>query len=255
MAGLMPREHGAYAQLGFPLLTGLVYSGGDPGAVAFAVAAVAVFLAHEPLAIRSGMRGARLQDQLGSAARRRLLFLAGVALAGALAAALLAPPRAWLAALVPAGLGLLLVPVLGTRGIKSVRAELVAAAAFAAAVLPLALSAPDVTPFDAGLAAVVWFLAIVPAIYAVHAIKAAVRRRPGEVWVIRVAPPVAAAVAVTAAASARFLPGADDLHAALVPVLASLVITLRLPHPRHLKRVGWAMVTADSAALVLLLVL
>ncbi|MFW5947417.1 MAG: YwiC-like family protein, partial [Gemmatimonadota bacterium] len=59
VSGLMPREHGAYAQLGFPLVTGLVYSGGQPGAVAFAVAAVAFFLLHEPLAVRSGARGAR----------------------------------------------------------------------------------------------------------------------------------------------------------------------------------------------------
>ena len=51
MGNLWPREHGAYAQLGFPLLSGLIYAGGEPGAVAFAAVAVCHFFAHEPLAV------------------------------------------------------------------------------------------------------------------------------------------------------------------------------------------------------------
>jgi hypothetical protein len=254
MSGLMPREHGAYAQLGYPLLTGLIYSGGDPGAVAFTVAAVALFLAHEPLAILTGVRGARLQTELRESARRRLLFLTGAALGGLIAAIGLAPPRAWMGAVLPAGLGLLLLPLIGTKKMKSIPAEVIAATVFATAVVPLALSGE--TPFlEAGLAAAVWLAATVPAIFAVHAMKAALRKRPEERWLLRAAPVVGVVSVAAVVAGALAVPGGEDLLAALPPALASLGVAITTPHPRHLKRVGWLMVAANTAALTLLLVL
>ncbi len=254
MSGLMPREHGAYAQLGFPLLTGLILSGGEPGAVAFTVSALALFLGHEPLAILAGVRGRRLQEQLREPARRRLLFLAGAALAGLVAAIGLAPPRAWMGAVLPGGMGLLLLPALGTRRMKSIPAEVIAAAVFSSSVIPLALCG-EATLVRAGLAAAVWFGAILPAIFAVHAIKANLRKRPEERWLIRAAPAVAAIVAVAFGAGAVLVPGGTELLAGLPPALAALATSLQLPHPKHLKRVGWAMVAADTIALVLLFVL
>lgn len=253
MSGWWPREHGAYAQLGFPLWTGLLMAGGDPGAVAFALAAVALFLAHEPLAVRTGMRGARLQRERGDPARRRILGLAGVALAGLVAAVWLAPPRAWLGALLPAGFVLLLLPTLGTKRMKSVPAEIIAALAFSSSVVPLALAGDGVTFREAGLAAIVWLGAILPAIYTVHAIKAALRRRPEERWALRAAPASAVAVLALFVAGALLIPDARELLAVLPPALAALPLSLRPPHPRHLKRVGWAMVTADALTLLLLL--
>lgn len=41
---LLPREHGAYAELLFPLLTGLALGRPRPAAVGFALAAVLFFL-------------------------------------------------------------------------------------------------------------------------------------------------------------------------------------------------------------------
>lgn len=255
MSGLMPREHGAYAQLGFPLLTGLIYSRGHPGAVAFAVAAIAFFVAHEPLAVLSGMRGVRLQEQLRAPARRRILFLAGAALAGGLAAIGLAPARAWMAAVLPGGLALLLLPLLGTKRIKSVPGELLVAAAFSTSVLPLALSGPA-TWGEAGLAAAVWFGAVVPAIFAVHAIKVKQKDRVEGRWAI-VAAPASAGLFILAALLAVILYGRPvaDALAVFPPATASFAVGLILPHARHLKRVGWAMVTADTMALILLILL
>ncbi|MBZ0235890.1 MAG: YwiC-like family protein, partial [Deltaproteobacteria bacterium] len=45
----LPREHGAYAQLGVPLVVAL--AAGRPGlaAAAFALAAIALFFVHEPV--------------------------------------------------------------------------------------------------------------------------------------------------------------------------------------------------------------
>lgn len=252
--GLMPREHGAYAQLGFPLLTGLIYAGGDPGAVAFAVAAIAFFLAHESLAVLSGVRGPRVQTEYGRAARRRILFLSGAATAGLVAAIGLAPPRAWMAAVLPAGLATLLLPLLGTRRMKSIPAEVTAAAVFSTSVMPLALCG-DSDLLRPAVASAVWLAAFVPAIFAVHATKAALRRRPEERWILRTAPLLATTSLLAVVLGATLATGGHDLLAALPPGLVALAVALRPPHPRHLKRVGWLLVTTDRLALALLVLL
>ncbi len=251
----MPREHGAYAQLGFPLLTGLIYSHGRPGGVGFAIAAVALFLAHEPLAVLAGVRGKRLQEQLGGAARRRVLALGGAAALGLAAAIGLAPSRAWLAAILPGGLALLLVPALGTRKLKSLPAETVVAAVFATSLLPVALTGPT-TWLTAGVAAAVWFAAVLPAIFAVHAIKVAFKGKAEGRWTLVAAPLSAGLAALAAVTAALILPTwARDFLAVIPPAAAVLVVSWIRPHPKHLKRVGWAVVMADAAALVILLML
>ncbi len=48
MRSLAPREHGAYGQLGFPLLTALCIAVPRLPGILFAAAAAALLLAHEP---------------------------------------------------------------------------------------------------------------------------------------------------------------------------------------------------------------
>lgn len=255
MSGLWPREHGAYAQLGFPLLTGLIYADGHGGAVGFAVAALALFFAHEPLAVRAGVRGTRLARRLAGPARQRLLVLGGVAAAGAAVAVGLAPARAWWATLVPAVPALALLPRLATRELKSLPGEILAAGAFSTSLLPLALCG-ETTWRTAGVAAAVWFAAMVPAILSVHAIKVAFRGKEEGRWTVTVAPVSAALVATAATVAALLLPGwARDLLAVTPPAAAVVALGVIRPHPRHLKRVGWTMVAANTAALALLLLL
>jgi hypothetical protein len=255
VSGLMPKEHGAYAQLGFPLVTGLAYGRGAPGAVAFAIAAIAFFLAHEPLALLAGTRGVRLQKQLRAPARRRVLFLAGAAAAGLVAAVGLAPPRAWMAAVLPGGLAVLLLPLLGTRKIKSVPAEILVAAVFAGSLLPLALCGPT-SWATAAVAAAVWFAAMVPAILAVHGIKVKQKGKAEGRWTVTGAPASAGLVAATALLAAGLGgPTLRDALAVLPPALAALAVGLTLPPARFLKRVGWTLVAADTLALALLLIL
>jgi hypothetical protein len=252
---LWPREHGAYAQLGFPLLTGLLYSGGHPGAVAFAVAAVALFLAHEPLAVLMGTRGVRLRDALVGPARRRLWALAGVAGVSLVVAVWLAPGRAWQGALVPGVLGLGLIPLFFTHRIKTLAGETVVAAALSASVLPLALSGPT-TWGEAWVAAAVWFGAALPAIASVHAVKASHKGRPRARWLVPAAPGLAVLAGAAGIAAALVWPfPAVRALAVLPPASAVLGVAVIRPHPRHLKRIGWAMVAADAAALALLLAL
>jgi hypothetical protein len=250
--GLMPREHGAYAQLGFPLLTGLLYAGGHPGALAFTVAAIAAFLAHEPMAVIMGMRGIRVRDTLVGPARRRLWVLTAVGALALIAALALAPVRAWQAAMVLAVPGLILVPLFFTGRIKTLGGEAVAAAAFSSALLPVALSGA-VSWADAWLAAAVWLAAILPAIVAVHAVKASHKGRPRGRWLVPLTPSLALPFALAGGAAAWWLPypGVRAL-AVLPPAVAVAVVGVVRPHPRHLKRIGWSMVAAYLLTLVLL---
>jgi uncharacterized membrane protein YdjX (TVP38/TMEM64 family) len=45
---MWPKEHGAYGQLAFPLVTAFAVAGIPPAAALTALAAVAAFVAHEP---------------------------------------------------------------------------------------------------------------------------------------------------------------------------------------------------------------
>jgi hypothetical protein len=120
-------------------------------------------------------------------------------------------------------------------------------------VAPLALCGPAAIS-DAAIAAATWLAAFAPAVFAVHAIKAALRKRPGERWLLAVAPLVAG-ITLVAIITAATLGGARALLAAAVPVAIILLLDLRLPHPRHLKRVGWTLVAANAVTLALLLAL
>lgn len=56
-AHLKPKEHGAYAILAIPLVTGLVAAGPTLVGGCIAAAAFTGFLAHEPLLVTLGHRG------------------------------------------------------------------------------------------------------------------------------------------------------------------------------------------------------
>jgi hypothetical protein len=48
---MLPKEHGAYGQIAFPILTAFLVSGVSVAGLLIAAAVVAGFLAHEPAAI------------------------------------------------------------------------------------------------------------------------------------------------------------------------------------------------------------
>jgi hypothetical protein len=255
LASLLPKEHGAYAQLGFPLATGLWYGAGQPGALAFAAAAVTLFLAHEPLSVLVGLRGVRLRDALVLPARRRLWLLVGLGALSLVLAALVAPGRAWVGALVPLAPGLALVPLFLARRVKTLAGEVVAVLAFSGSLVPVALSGPA-TWAEAGLGAAVWAAVFVPAVVAVHAVKASHKGKPRSRWLVPATPALAALAVVAAAlvADGALEPGRRAL-AVLPSALVVAGVGLVLPHPRHLKRIGWVLVGANVLTLVLLLAL
>ncbi|HTM10325.1 MAG TPA: YwiC-like family protein, partial [Verrucomicrobiae bacterium] len=60
---LLPREHGAYAELGFTLSTGLALGDLTSAKILLAASLVLFFIVHEPLLILLGERGRRRLDQ------------------------------------------------------------------------------------------------------------------------------------------------------------------------------------------------
>lgn len=79
---LHPREHGAYAILGVPLVAALLVARCQPVACLIAVAAVCGFLAHEPLLLVCGRRGGRHLEFRSQAALRLMWLIAGALVAG-----------------------------------------------------------------------------------------------------------------------------------------------------------------------------
>src|SRR5262249_5726331 len=80
---LLPREHGAYAQLLVPLATALALRPPSWSSVLFALAACCAFLANEPLLVALGHRGKRACELDGAHAVRRLAITAcGAVVAG-----------------------------------------------------------------------------------------------------------------------------------------------------------------------------
>lgn len=247
---LLPREHGAYAELGFPLLSGLVL--GSPGLASalFVAAAILLFLANEPLVVLLGARGRRAQQELAVPARGQLAILGGLGVAAGLAAWVLAPaPARWLA-LVPAALASMLAPVVLSKNLKTLPGEFGAAAAFSAMHLPVA-AAGGVTGVTLWGPALLWFVVTVTATLAVHAIKSRVAGAtpwvgPAATWAGRLA-------LLGALAASVWLPDWRTVALAACVPLAGVVVVNRLaPSPRKLKQVGWAVVAGNALAVTLL---
>ncbi len=218
-----------------------------------AVASVVWFLLYEPVAVLTGLRGERLRQAAG---RGAWMYAVGLALAGSalgIGALVLSPPAARLAALVPAGLAVLLVPVVLRGRQKTLGAEIIVVAALAAVLLPVA-AASGVDSRFAWMALGVWLVSFALITLAVHAVKARHKQVSEMRWTVWAAPllaglTVAAAVALIVCETVPLPVGLALLPAALFVLLVAL---LRV-HPRRLRVVGWSVVGANAVTLLLLL--
>lgn len=84
-APLNPKEHGAYAILGIPIVISLLIAGLTVVGTSIAIAAVGGFLAHEPLLVFLGHRGSRARGATPVAGKRLTARLAVVIGCGLLA--------------------------------------------------------------------------------------------------------------------------------------------------------------------------
>lgn len=249
---LRPREHGAYAMLTFPVLSGLVLGGISWAGAAFALMAAACFLAHEPVLIVLGGRGERLRSSHDLSARRRLLRLGLVVAAATVVFVVMAPGGAWPPALLSGVLAALVGVLLLIGRTRTLAGELLVACAFASVHGTVAASGA------AGQRAVflpvaVWAASFAVATLAVHALKFRFKGRGPGRWTVAAAPTLAGALVVVAAMGLVAGHPLGGLAVALVPKAAVvLALAAVAVHPRHLKRVGWSLVVADTATLAIL---
>lgn len=245
---LAPREHGAYGQLGLPLVAALAMGRPSVAAVCLTAAAVTAFFAHEPVLVVTGQRGKRALREDGARARKRLLVLGAATAITGVGGLLMAPSAARLAAAAPLALGVVLAPLVARGEEKTASGELLAAATCAAAAIPVAIAA-GVTSTLAWSAWAAWCLAFGASTLAVRGVIA--HARAAIAWPRRLTAPVAFCALAGALAAAGLVHPVAIIGAA--PMLALAVgLAARPPSPRSLKRVGW-MLVASSVALAVAL--
>ncbi|HVC21498.1 MAG TPA: YwiC-like family protein [Vicinamibacterales bacterium] len=250
---MLPREHGAYGQLLFPLVTALLIA--RPGAAAFALAAAAVaaFLSHEALLVLLGQRGPRAARERGAAGRRWFAALAGAAALLGAAGVRLAPPPARLALLVPLVCAALLGAWIVRRRERTTSGEILSALTLSSLALPIALAAGASRP-AALTCTLVFALSFVVATVSVRAVILCARRLAGAGTRAVAALMAAGGVAALALLARAGIAAAAGPWGALPVCGAGLVLALAAPSPRHLRAIGWSLVAATAMTALVLVV-
>ncbi|HEU4952909.1 MAG TPA: YwiC-like family protein [Holophagaceae bacterium] len=246
----LPREHGAWAQAALTLgaATALV-PGFPPGFWAWTGAVVLAFLAHEPLLVLLGQRGARVRSERGGTSA---LWLGSLG-AGAIALGLLglqgSPLLARKAALLPTLPALLLLPGILRGEEKSLAGEALAALALAGASAPLALRGGASLGPALGLAAGLGGAFLLGTLL-VRQFLAGLRRRPEplSVYGAPLLTGLGAGAGLILLAQGRWLPGLACLP---LPLLGARLLA-RPWQPHQLKRLGWALAAGELATATLL---
>ena len=245
---LMPREHGAYAQLGISLLAALALVPFSGRAWAQALATVLIFLISEPLLVLVGRRGEAARQQASRSALR-YLSLGGAILLLALGLAWAGAAMRQLLFIIPGMLlGLLLLALFLAKREHSMAGELLAAWAFSFAALPIVilggLAPPKALILALGLGLLNGFGTALVRGFLVS-LKSPASRRPRAM-------PVLLGLGMTGTVLVTALPWRLAL-APLPLTIAALWVFLAPPAPRELRKVGWVL-TAGSALGALILV-
>jgi hypothetical protein len=250
---LFPREHGAYGQLGLPMLAALL--AGRPSLVAalLIVSYTAGFIAHEPALVLLGQRGARARREQQAEARGTLAAVGGLAvLAGAAGFLLTPPPLRW-TVLVPAAFALAAVPMVLQKRQKTATGEMHIALTLASCAVPVGVAAG----LSAQEAAVVWLIFTAGFWAATLGVRAtiAVQRREPSAGSRVVAGLLALAAPFSVAASAARFALSPLLWTAVLPLsVLALALAAVPPQARHLRRVGWWLMGGGLSSAVLVVI-
>lgn len=240
---LAPREHGAYGQLGVPLVAGLALATPTLTALGLAIGAVATFLAHEPLLILIGQRGARARRHDGPRAAKRLRILAGIAILCGGLGLVGAPTIVRIGAIPPIVLGVVVGWFVWRKEEKTTLGEVVAAMALSGAAFPVAL-ASGIDVFDAALVWFVWTISFGIATVSVRAVIARAKDEGPLPVMLAYVVTVGALVSSVGLALIHQLPSAVAI--ALLPFeLLGLGVLIADVHTKHLRRVGWGLVASS----------
>jgi len=252
---MVPREHGAYAELLFPIVT--VFLGGSPTTATWllAVGAIACFLANEPLLVLFGQRGNRTKREESDRAKRALLIFLLLALGAGVSGLLLTTAAVQYAVAVPLVLGAALV-MLAIQGLeRSMAGEALAAATLSSIAIPLGLSAG----FGLGTALAVALIWLVTSLLGTAVVRLTVARTKAKtdedtarVRFKRVSLVVVclAVIAVGVAAPYGSRVALWVLAAAVPVAVVVLVVAILQPTARRLRLMGWSLVAANLCSLI-----
>jgi hypothetical protein len=250
----MPKEHGAYGQLAFPIATAFGVVGLSTAGFLLSVAAAAGFLAHEPAAIVLGLRGARAKRELGASAVPRLwCCLAGGIAAGA-GAAISMDPAVRPSLAIPAIPALLLIVAMIRGREKSWYGEAAAALAFAGVSVPVSMAAG--APLDVALTIAIPFaLLFTTTTLAVRVVILRVRgggdaRAMAVTRRATLAISAASAVLLGAVTLAEWLPP-PVLLASAPGLVTAAIVAARPPAATLLRVLGWTLVAISTLTAVI----
>jgi len=253
----LPREHGAYGQMAFPLVTAFAVAGVSVAGLLFATAVIAAFLAHEPAAVRLGQRGIRAAREYDAAAARWLWACVAIAVGAAIGGALILNPSIRWSLAIPAVPALVLIAAMVQGREKSWYGEIAAALAFAGAAVPVTLAA-GAPPAAAWHVAVPFALLFATTTLAVRVVILRVRGGGSPRAVLATRRAVLAmsigALAIIAALTAARIVSMTMLIAALPGLATAIVVAGRPPAAARLRVVGWSLVAVSTltAAVVVL---
>ena len=252
---MVPREHGAYAELLFPIVS--VFLGGLPTTSTWllAVGAIACFLANEPLLVLVGQRGTRTKREESDRAKRALLIFVLVALGTGVAGILLATTTVQYAVGVPLVLGVGLV-MLAMQGLeRSMMGEALAASTLSSIAIPLGLSA-GLSLASTLAVALIWLVTSLLGTAVVRLTVARTKAKTDEdlarvrfkrALLVLVCLGV---IAVGAAAPYGSRVGLWVLAAAVPVAVVVLVMAVLQPTARRLRLMGWSLVAANLCSLI-----
>jgi len=247
---LVPREHGAYGQLLFPLLCALLIGHPSAGAYLLAASAVAAFLAHEALLVALGQRGRRAAREEGADARRSLALFGGFCAVTGTVSLAVTSFEALSYLLVPLALGALVAVAVLTHRERSTAGELLVAVALSSVSLPVAI-AGAVSHVQAVTLFIVFAAVFVTATVAVRAMIGRVSKGGGPHPGLSAALTLVILAGLAVAAQAGRLASAAPFAA--LPVCAvCLGLSARPPSPRYLRPIGWTLLGATALTAAIL---
>ncbi len=243
-AKLKPKEHGAYAIIGVPIVTALILSGFTWVGISVSLAAVCGFLAHEPMLVRLGHRGGRAQKSSPQATKRLSILTLLLLISGGIAMA--AGSMQVRYALLGCGLLATTSFVLAYRGAhRSFPGQLWGVIGLSAPCVPILLSGSD-SSTQGWVVWFAWLIGFLSTTVAVRAVIAAQKQQStNQHWMIL--------VTLTGLLTALALNG-QVIYLTVVPmVLLSWYLLVFPPPARHLKRVGWTLVAGTILSAILMI--
>lgn len=235
---LLPREHGTYGEVVFPLVSALLIGAVNPGSWALVALATGGYLAHEGLLVITGRRGPRAAREQRRAAILSLATFGGLAAMGLAVAVTTLTRDAWIATGVVGVLSILGVATAFVGRQHSLPGELLAAAALPGWCAPVAIQG-GVDMTTAATLWAVWSIGFAAATCVVHVVIARSKQQP---------------FGLALAGTFGFAIAGPLVSVAAIPLTLTAVSLVWLPvSARRLRHVGWSVIAASVLTLIVVL--